>query len=279
MTENTARQPKGIPVGGQFAPTAHAEPALNLTPRRPELDGWPEALPEPEVSFNIDDAGVVTTTVNIEGKPAFEVWNPRDDVHDIENESFENEWLEDETVHQAAQEWAHKKHDEIAWPIRREMRAAAARVRAQVLGAATGVRPAATDEQLVELVELNAATARQASKDIELASAALAARKILAAHPTAAVGDIRVDSWDNGDFISGIVVRDEDGTVLREYGEAHQDEVGAEVNSEVYNLLKNLDSNASESHWAGAFATGSYGEELYTIDLREAAAWTPGGEA
>jgi hypothetical protein len=30
MTTITARQPKGIPVGGQFAATAHAEPAASL---------------------------------------------------------------------------------------------------------------------------------------------------------------------------------------------------------------------------------------------------------
>ncbi|MET4143797.1 hypothetical protein [Arthrobacter sp. UYCo732] len=30
-TDNAARQPKGIPVGGQFAVTAHAEPELSLT--------------------------------------------------------------------------------------------------------------------------------------------------------------------------------------------------------------------------------------------------------
>lgn len=31
-TDNTTRQPKGIPVGGQFAATAHAEPELSLAP-------------------------------------------------------------------------------------------------------------------------------------------------------------------------------------------------------------------------------------------------------
>lgn len=31
MTENTARQPKGIPVGGQFAATAHSEADLSLS--------------------------------------------------------------------------------------------------------------------------------------------------------------------------------------------------------------------------------------------------------
>lgn len=42
MTENIARQPKGIPVGGQFAATAHAEPQLALE------------LPEQEVHFDAD---------------------------------------------------------------------------------------------------------------------------------------------------------------------------------------------------------------------------------
>lgn len=42
MTDNAARQPKGIPVGGQFAATAHTEPDLVL------------GLPEAEVHFDAD---------------------------------------------------------------------------------------------------------------------------------------------------------------------------------------------------------------------------------
>lgn len=62
MTENTTRQPQGIPAGGQFAPNAHAEPEVALpapTPARPaetqrkrrghdfyppaeEMASWPE---------------------------------------------------------------------------------------------------------------------------------------------------------------------------------------------------------------------------------------------
>lgn len=34
MTENIARQPAGIPAGGQFAPSAHAEPGITLTAAR-----------------------------------------------------------------------------------------------------------------------------------------------------------------------------------------------------------------------------------------------------
>jgi hypothetical protein len=36
MTETIARQPAGIPAGGQFAPTSHAEPNVSLSPG-PEL--------------------------------------------------------------------------------------------------------------------------------------------------------------------------------------------------------------------------------------------------
>jgi hypothetical protein len=42
MTENISRQPKGIPVGGQFASTSHAEPGLVL------------GQPAPEVHFDVD---------------------------------------------------------------------------------------------------------------------------------------------------------------------------------------------------------------------------------
>ncbi|MET4144060.1 DUF2958 domain-containing protein [Arthrobacter sp. UYCo732] len=36
MTDSITRQPQGIPVGGQFAPTAHAEPDVSLGIRVPE---------------------------------------------------------------------------------------------------------------------------------------------------------------------------------------------------------------------------------------------------
>lgn len=37
MTASTARHPKGIPVGGQFAATAHSEPSLSLAATDPEV--------------------------------------------------------------------------------------------------------------------------------------------------------------------------------------------------------------------------------------------------
>ncbi|WP_427019395.1 hypothetical protein ACQCSX_22140 (plasmid) [Pseudarthrobacter sp. P1] len=36
MTTNTVRQPAGIPAGGQFAATSHAEPGVSLAPAAPE---------------------------------------------------------------------------------------------------------------------------------------------------------------------------------------------------------------------------------------------------
>jgi hypothetical protein len=64
MTTNTARQPKGVPVGGQFAATAHAEPSLSLTPD-PEVSPtkpWrPYELSEnSDGTFTYDEAGART---------------------------------------------------------------------------------------------------------------------------------------------------------------------------------------------------------------------------
>jgi hypothetical protein len=270
-----SRQPQGIPVGGQFAATSHAESAVTLTPaRRPELGGWPEHLPEPEVSVGIDDAGLITTTVSIDGNPVFEVWNPGDDIHDIENESFDSEWLEDETVQEAAQKWSHAKHDEIAWPIRREMRAAADRVRAQVIAKATGIKTPATDDELSALIDNTSSAASTARRNLELASTALAARKILEDHPDAAYAGLRTASWDNGTFVDGAVVQDSNYKTLGEYsGES------GEGRQEVSELLGNLDAEPANSHWSGEFSTGHHFEEQFSIDLRKAAGWTPGDEA
>jgi hypothetical protein len=43
MSTNTTRQPAGIPAGGQFAATAHAEPGVNLTPEPRQDQGWQDA--------------------------------------------------------------------------------------------------------------------------------------------------------------------------------------------------------------------------------------------
>jgi hypothetical protein len=101
MTDNIQRQPTGVPVRSQHAPMSHAGTALNLASGRPELDVWPESLPEPEVSFE-----GITTTISISGEPVFEVWNPADDIYSTDNASFVHDLTQDEDVHDAAQEWA-----------------------------------------------------------------------------------------------------------------------------------------------------------------------------
>ncbi|ACL41951.1 hypothetical protein Achl_4000 (plasmid) [Pseudarthrobacter chlorophenolicus A6] len=273
MTDNTARQPKGIPVGGQFAATAHAEPALNLTPRRAELDGWPEALPEPEVDVTVGDDNAVTTTVSIEGVPVLEVWHEDDDVNDTDATVFESEWLEDEPLAEAAEQWARGKHSEIARELRTEMHAAVERSRARVLAKATGVKAAATDDELSALIENTSTATSKANRDLELASTALASRYILEEHPEAVTAHIQTASWDNGVFVDGATVKDEAGTELASYSDEESTGGG------VAELLVNLSSEASNSNWADAFSVGSYGDELYTIDLRKAASWAPGDDA
>lgn len=80
MTENQTRQPQGIPVGGQFAAAAHAEPDITLSPdpvvtnisieqtielkRYPfdELPPLPESVGTPDVDYSFE-AGKVETSV------------------------------------------------------------------------------------------------------------------------------------------------------------------------------------------------------------------------
>ncbi|MET4144180.1 hypothetical protein [Arthrobacter sp. UYCo732] len=280
MTDNTARQPKGVPVGGQFAATAHAEPALSLTPRRPELNGWPESLPEPEVDYSVGENNVITTTVSIEGEPVFEVWNPADDVHDIENESFENEWLKDEDIHEAAQKWAHATHDTIAWPLRQEMTDAADRARARVLAAATGQAPQLSDEDLGKLVGLNQAAAYRARRDTELASVAVIARSILKDRPDAHHIGLQVDSADNGEFVSGAIIYDADGNYissLSSYDSFLEDDekYAGEDNA---SLFSGLEAEPDRAHWADLNIPIQEDDDRFTIDLQKAAAWTGADE-
>ena len=271
------RQPKGIPAGGQFAPSAHGEPGVSLTVpgRRPELEGWPESLPEPELNFHVNDEGQITTTAIVPSGDSIEVWS-KDDGSDGHDGHALGEWdgADDDDIGQA-QNWLTGRHIGITEQIRTEEKAAVERARARILGRATGIAAPAMDEELAATVEHNATAARQAFRDVELASAGLAARKILAHHPDAAFAEIKKDSWDNGVFVAGAVVKDTGSSALHEYFE---DEDDSEAGKEVIGFLNNLDPEPHNSHWAGEFSTGSYGEDIYTIDLHKAAAWTPAGE-
>lgn len=271
------RQPKGIPAGGQFAPSAHGEPDVDLVKpaRRPELDGWPEDLPEPELDFRVTDEGQILTSATLPNGDFLEVWDRNDGSDGYASHAL-GEWdgADDDDIEQA-EEWLTGRHIGIAQQVRAEEKAAVERARARIMGQATGIATPATDEELAAVVEHNGAAARQALRDMELASAGLAARKILAAYPTAETAEIRTDSWDNGEFVAGAIVRDSGYNRLKEYFE---DDDNLDSTKEVVGLLKNLDSDPHNSHWAGAFSTGSYGENLYTIDLAKAAAWSPAGD-
>ena len=268
------RQPKGIPAGGQFAPSAHGEPDVHLG--APEPARWPEALYPPTVSFSVDDEGkVITETTDISGD-FIQVWEKKDGSGGYDGHAL-GMWDEasDEDLEQA-QNWLIERHKVIVAAVWEEEKAAVERARARIIAAATGETKPATDDELAAVVELNGTAARQALRDMELASAGLAARKILAAHPTAVHAEIRTDSWDNGEFVAGAIVRDATGNRLAEYFEEGENEAEIEAHKEVVGLLKNLDAEPQNAHW-GEFATGSYGEDAYTIDLAKASTWTPAG--
>lgn len=270
MTTEPNRVDAGVPTGGQFATKIKSDdvPTLGAPTRRPELEGWPESLPEPELEVQIGEGGTISTIVKVNGERAFDVWNPADNVWDTESDDFAHGDITDE-VYVDAKAWAYKKHNEIADAVREEQRAAFVRSRTSILAKATGTRMTATDEELAAVIEESGSVAHEALRTTELASAALAARKIVEAHPDAAFAEIKTDSWENGTFVSGAFIKNAGGTEIHEYAEGDAEP----PSDEIVGLLKNLDAEPHNSHWAGEFSTGSYGDELYTIDLRKAAAW------
>lgn len=275
MTTEPNRVDAGVPTGGQFATKIKSDdvPSLGVTTRRPELAGWPESLPEPELEVSVGEGGTISTSVKVNGEEVFDIWNPADDIHDTESDDFVTDAIPAD-VHDAAKAWAFEKHNEIAWAIRHEQQAAFERSRADILAKATGARAAASDEELAGLIEDSGSVARQALKTTELASAALAARKIKDVHPEAVFADLTTDSWDNGEFISGVVVKNADRIPVAAYAEGEEGAGG-----DIVALLKNLDADANNAHWSGELSTGTYGDELYEIDLEKAAAWRERSEA
>lgn len=125
-----ARQPRGIPVGGQFAATEHAESEVSLAPQAvthtAELTGtielhnqwfdqlpeWPAGMPEPEVSFGFDD-GKAESYVTVDGK-MMTFWNSdmNGTVNDTDN--GDNPWEDfDEEDQKLAQAWGKAVHERI----------------------------------------------------------------------------------------------------------------------------------------------------------------------
>lgn len=127
-----------------FTTRPEADVTLAAPQRRPELEGWPESLPEPEVTIDVGEGGTITTSVDVAGSPAFEVWNPADDIHDTMTESFVNPAISDDVL-DTAEAWAMDKHNEMAGSLRAEQRAAVDRSKAGILAKATGAAPLKVD--------------------------------------------------------------------------------------------------------------------------------------
>lgn len=254
--------------------------------RRPELDGWPESLPEPEVTVSFSNGSGVTTSVSINGEPVFEVRNPADDIEDTENDSFVSDYTSDESVHEAAEAWARNKHNEIADAVRAEAAAAFKRSQAGILAKATGQTPEpATDEQLLEAIEEGYTVANAARRDAEYATASIISRGVLAEYPEAHSISLSTSHADNGEYVSGAVVYNEAREQIGHYGD---DEVypakGEErPGREFLSRLNDLEPVPENSSWAAFNVRPEAGfydlEDAYTIDVRRAAAWAPGAEA
>jgi hypothetical protein len=130
-TDAAARQPKGIPAGGQFAATAHSEPSLNLSPAGDQsytaqlsttvklrnasfdqLPDWPATMPEPEVSFSFE-GGKCETNVTVDDKMMC-FWDSDSDgtINDTDNGT--NPWEDfDEEAQEMALEWGKRVHQRI----------------------------------------------------------------------------------------------------------------------------------------------------------------------
>jgi len=283
MTTEPNRQPEGIPAGGQFAAQLKSDDVVSLgTPsRRPELEGWPESLPAPEVSFHMGDDNVIATSVNINGEPAFDVWNPGDDVHSIETTHFDHPELADNEGFDAAETWARDKHELMSGELRAEMHAAVERSRARVLAAATGTAPHLTDDELGSLLGLNSTAAFTGQRDGELAATAVIARGVLKEHPDASHIGLRVDSADNDEFVSGAIVYNADHEVLGSYNTDEQfltdedDYKGAGF----VEYLGHLPAAPEKSWWSTYNIPSTQPDFAFTIDLRKASAWTPGADS
>lgn len=280
MTENITRQPKGVPSGGQFAATSHTESSVSLTPgRTPEMEGWPEALYPPNVSFMVSDDGqIITETTDVSGD-FIQVWEKNDGSGGYDGHAVGMwEGASDEDIEQA-QNWLIERHKVISAAAREEVKSVIERSRPRILAKATGMRAEATTAELSAFRARSLEAANQADEDLELSSVALSARAVLEQHPTAATAHLQGGSWDNGEFICGAIIHDTEGNRLYEYVETDGATDEEERDNYVVDTLRSLNANPEQSHWAAAFSTGSYGDELYTIDLRTAAAWTPGDEA
>lgn len=268
-SENLAKINAARETDGKFGAQLHAVSDVAIAnPERPEwLNGWPETLPVPELSFHVGDDNVITTSADIDGETFVEAWNPGDDVHSQESHAFDlGIGTEDEV--EAAEEWIKTKHEQIAANLRAEMHDAVERARHRVMAKTTGQPVPVSDEELDAIITVNSVVLNQAQKDMELASTARLARGALEDHPTAESIVLAVAEVDaEGDVVNGFSVRDADGNELAEY-DAHASTGWA----------SHAASLPAGNAWWDRYTPKSYKdpEAAYTIDLKAASAWSPG---
>lgn len=140
MTDTIARQPQGIPAGGQFAPTAHSEPAFGLhsnpSPAVPvefkgsidlresefgRLPELPASVGTPEVTYSFDVDGNLETRVTVGGSTmafwndamADEITNTIESGHSGEGEIAPWSNIADYDDFEKTRTWAESVHERI----------------------------------------------------------------------------------------------------------------------------------------------------------------------
>lgn len=276
---NIKRVDAGVPTGGQFASTSHPESTVSLT-KRPELEGWPEELPEPHLDFSLGSENAVTTTLTVEGQGEMEIFVESPGDHRCERTIYEGNWDVDEDLTERAFEWAQKKHFEIADDLSAVMTTAVDNARYTVVSNATGRIDHVPDDKLEELITSSRGAIRELVRQEELATASLAARRILAEHPEAATLVVDRSFYDDGEAISGGTVYTEDGIELCAY--EYQLEKLENPEQDIHSLITSFPAE-SDAHWTTfnlqstrGFNIDTQEEDLDTLDLRAAAAWNPG---
>lgn len=280
MKDIQPRQPEGIPAGGQFAPTAHNESTvtLGIAERRPELDGWPESLPEPELNLVIADDCTISTTLNVEGHGTITIFTDNPSTGRCDYEQFVGEFddVDEDTMEQVVA-WASERHLDMEADALTEMKTAAEAARARIAAAATGKPARLSDDELADLMGNTGDQLAKARTAYELAGMALLSREILKRHPDAATARLTVAVADNGEFVDGAVIADGEGNHLATYGEDLNEDEDA-----VTDLLLTLDADPGNAAWgaytlsAKGFDVASYEEDRHTLNLAEAADWAPG---
>ncbi|GAA4032621.1 hypothetical protein GCM10023063_14890 [Arthrobacter methylotrophus] len=140
MTDTIARQPQGIPAGGQFAPTFHSEPAIglpgNTSPAVPvefkgsidlkesefgRLPELPASVGTPEVTFGFDIDGNLETRVTVDGSTmaflndpmADEITNTIESGHSGEDEIAPWSTIASYDDFEKTRTWAESVHERI----------------------------------------------------------------------------------------------------------------------------------------------------------------------